>query len=47
MDGLFMTFTNNLEKLRLIMTSIGQLLSVDLVINLVTKVVIINLLVNY
>jgi hypothetical protein len=47
MDGLFMMFTNNLEKLRVIMTNIGQLLSVHLVINLVTKLVIINLLVNY
>jgi hypothetical protein len=47
MDGLFMMFTNNLEKLRVIMISIGQVLNVDLVINLVTKLVIINLLVNY
>jgi hypothetical protein len=46
MDGLFMMFTNNLEKLRVIMISIGQVLNVDLVINLVTKLVIINLLVN-
>jgi hypothetical protein len=43
----FMMFTNNLEKLRVTMTNIGQLLSVDLVINLVTKLVIINLLINY
>jgi hypothetical protein len=42
-----MMFTNNLEKLRVIMISIGQVLNVDLVINLVTKLVIINLLVNY
>jgi hypothetical protein len=47
MDALFMMFTNNLEKLRVIMISIGQVLNVDLVINLVTKLVIINLLVNY
>jgi hypothetical protein len=42
-----MMFTNNLETLRVIMISIGQVLNVDLVINLVTKLVIINLLVNY
>jgi hypothetical protein len=46
-NGLFIMFTNNLKKLRVIMTNIGQLLNVDLVINLVINLVIINLLVNY